>query len=147
MGGIPDAFETEHARLRTLLPAAEVLHTGGTSVPGALTRGDLDIHVRVAAADFAPACQRLSRAYASYRQEMWTDEFATFVRPNAEVETGVALTAVGGEHDRRFLSAWSKLRRDPQLLAAYNELKEACDGAASEDLYQAAKSAFFDRLA
>ena len=58
----------------------------------------------------------------------------------------MALTAVGGEHDRRFLIAWRRLRSDPQLLAEYNALKEAHDGAADDDSYRAAKCAFFDRL-
>jgi GrpB-like predicted nucleotidyltransferase (UPF0157 family) len=143
--GIEVAFECERARLLALLPAAEVLYTGGTSIPGALTRGDLDVHVRVAPADFVSALDKLSRAYASYRRETWTDEFATFVRADAEADTGVALTAVGGEHDGRFLIAWWRLRSDPQLLAEYNALKEAHDGA-TEDLYRVAKCAFFDRL-
>jgi GrpB-like predicted nucleotidyltransferase (UPF0157 family) len=144
--GIEDAFERERARLLALLPAAEVLHTGGTSIPDALTRGDLDVHVRVAPADFVPARDKLSRAYTSYNRETWTDEFATFVRTDAEVDIGVALTAVDGEHDRRFLSAWRRLRSDPQLLKEYNALKEAHDGATDDDLYRVAKSAFFDRL-
>jgi GrpB-like predicted nucleotidyltransferase (UPF0157 family) len=144
--GIKDAFERERARLVALLPTAEVLHTGGTSIPRALTRGDLDIHVRVAPADFASARGKLSGAYASYSRETWTDEFATFVRADAELDTGVALTAVGGEHDLRFLTAWRRLRSDPQLLAEYNALKEAHDGGSDDRLYRAAKCAFFDRL-
>ena len=123
-----------------------MLHTGGTSIPDALTRGDLDIHVRVAPADFVAARDVLARAYTTYSPEMWTAQFATFVREDAEVDTGVALTAVGGEHDRRFLTAWRKLRSDSQLLEEYNALKEAHDGAEEDDLYRAAKSAFFDRL-
>jgi GrpB-like predicted nucleotidyltransferase (UPF0157 family) len=144
--GIEDAFECERARLLALLPAAEVLHTGGTSIPSALTRGDLDVQVRVAPADFVSARDKLSGAYASYQPETWTDEFATFVRADAQVDTGVALTAVGGEHDRRFLIAWRRLRSDPHLLADYNALKEAHAGSTDDDLYRAAKSAFFDRL-
>ena len=144
--GIEEAFEGERARLLALLPTAEVLHTGGTSIPHALTRGDLDVHVRVAPADFVSARDKLSRAYASYSPETWTDEFATFVRADPEVDTGVALTAVDGEHDRRFLFAWRRLRSDPQLLREYNALKEAHVGATDDELYRAAKSAFFDRL-
>jgi GrpB-like predicted nucleotidyltransferase (UPF0157 family) len=71
---------------------------------------------------------------------------ATFIRADSEVDTGVALTAVGGEHDRPFLVAWRKLRSDPQLLTEYNALKEAHDRATDEGLYRAAKCAFFDRL-
>lgn len=48
-----------------------MLHTGATSVPAALTRGDLDIHVRVAPAEFSRARDALARVYASCRTEIW----------------------------------------------------------------------------
>jgi GrpB-like predicted nucleotidyltransferase (UPF0157 family) len=143
---IEQAFEDEQAQIRHLLPRAEVLHTGGTSVPGALTRGDLDIHVRVSADDFCEACDTLISVYVEYRPEMWTAEFVTFVAPNASIATGIALTAVGGEHDRRFLVAWERLKRDPLLLGKYNELKLEYEGAPDADSYKAAKSAFFTAL-
>jgi GrpB-like predicted nucleotidyltransferase (UPF0157 family) len=64
------AFEAERAKIQALLPEAEVLHTGATSVGGALTRGDLDIHVRVSPDDFSRACDVLAYAYASRRTDM-----------------------------------------------------------------------------
>jgi hypothetical protein len=48
--GIARAFKDEQAEILSLLPHAEVLHRGATSVSAALTRGDLDIHVRVSSA-------------------------------------------------------------------------------------------------
>ncbi|MDQ3766249.1 MAG: hypothetical protein M3346_02780, partial [Actinomycetota bacterium] len=56
--------------------------------------------------DFREALDALRSLFIEYRPEMWTAEFATFVVPNEKVETGVALTAVGGEHDQRFVMAW-----------------------------------------
>jgi GrpB-like predicted nucleotidyltransferase (UPF0157 family) len=42
-------FDATSEQLTALLPpSSEVLHIGATSVPGALTGGDLDIVVRVA---------------------------------------------------------------------------------------------------
>ena len=38
-----------NASLRPLLPTAEIEHIGATAIPGALTKGDLDVMVRVAA--------------------------------------------------------------------------------------------------
>jgi hypothetical protein len=78
---------------------------------------------------------------------MWTGEFATFVAPHAPVATGVALTAVGGEHDRRFLVGWERLKREPLLLEQYNALKLEYEGAPDADSYETAKSAFFSVLA
>jgi GrpB-like predicted nucleotidyltransferase (UPF0157 family) len=144
---IEKAFEDEQEKIQRLLPRAEVLHTGGTSVPDALTRGDLDIHVRVLADDFCAARDAFVSVYVTYHPEMWTGEFAAFVAPHALVATGVALTAVGGEHDRRFLVGWQRLKREPLLLEEYNALKLEYERTPDAHSYEAAKSAFFSVLA
>ncbi len=77
---------------------------------------------------------------------MWTSEFAAFVVPHKSIPTGVALTAIGGEHDQRFLLAWDRLSREPRLLEELNALKlsyEKTDDAAS---YESAKSVFFSAI-
>ena len=86
-------------------------------------------------------------SYAAHCPEMWTAEFATFVEPNAPIATGIALTSLGGEHDRRFVVGWERLKREPLLLEAYNALKREYEGAPDADSYQSAKSAFFSALA
>lgn len=144
---IETSFHEEREKLERLLPGAEVLHTGATSVPAALTRGDLDIHVRVSADGFPQARDKLAVVYTSYRSDMWTAGFAAFVSPASQIATGVALTAVGGEHDRRFVVAWDRLKRNPQLLDEYNALKVKYEGSPDADSYEAAKSAFFSALA
>jgi len=123
-----------------------VLHTGGTSVAAALTRGDLDIHVRVSPDDFPRACDALAQAYTRHRPDIWTAGFATFVAEDTAIPTGVALTAIGDEHDQRFVVAWDSLRRDPQLLAKYNALKLKHEHAPDATSYEAEKSAFFSAL-
>ena len=74
---------------------AQLQLTGGSSVPGALTGGDVDLHLRVEPAAFRATVHRL--------------------------------------------------RADPALLAAYNAMKREHDSP-DEPAYEAAKSAFFDRL-
>jgi hypothetical protein len=76
-------------------------------------------------------------SYAAHCPEMWT----------AEIATGIALTSLGGEHDRRFVVGWERLKREPLLLEAYNALKREYEGAPDADSYQSAKSAFFSALA
>ena len=123
-----------------------MLHTGATSVAGALTRGDLDIHVRVSPDDFSRARDTLAHTYAGYRTDMWTAGFATFVAADTAIPTGVALTAIGDEHDQRFVGGWDRLRSDPRLLAEYNALKLNYEDAPDATSYEAAKSAFFSAL-
>ncbi len=126
-------------QLAPLLPAHELVLTGGTSVPGALTKGDVDLHLRVEAADFAATVAVLRGLYPVVHPEIWQDTLATFAVP-ASLPTGVAVTPIGSAHDERFRRGWDRVRSDPLLLAEYNALKTAGGD------YEARKSAFFDRL-
>ena len=141
-------LERERARLASLLalvPRTELVLTGASSHPELLTAGDIDLHLRVPPGAWADAVAMLSATYAVVLPEIWQDGFATFEVTDAEPPVGIAATAIGGEHDRRFRSGWARLAADPAHRAAYNELKRAHEGG-DEAAYLAAKSAFFDRL-
>ncbi len=137
-------LEAERERLARLVPTGELSLTGASSVPGALTRGDVDLHLRVRAQDFRAAVAVLADVYAVVHPEIWTSTLATFA-VDAPIPAGVAVTPIGSEHDLRFTRAWSLLASRPELLRAYNEMKLAHAGRPVAD-YEAAKSAFFSRL-
>jgi GrpB-like predicted nucleotidyltransferase (UPF0157 family) len=118
--------------------------TGGSSLPGALTKGDIDLHLRVAPTDFDPVVAVLTRLYRRASPEAWADTLAVFdVDQPLPRPTGIAVTPVGSVHDRRFRTTWQVLRRDPRLLERYNALKRAASGT---DDYEEAKSAFFTEV-
>ncbi|TDN90809.1 GrpB family protein [Microbacterium sp. BK668] len=112
---------------------------GGSSLPGLVTKGDIDLHLRVRPADFEAATRRLPPRYRPVHLEIWTEAFATFERDGAP-PIGVALTVLGSEHDRRFVRSWQRMAVDAAARAAYNAVKRA--GGDVED----AKSRFFDAL-
>ncbi len=130
----------ERARLAPLLPPHELRHTGGSSVPGALTRGDVDLHLRVAPADFAVTVSRLRGVYPVVHPGIWQATLATFTVP-AALPAGLAVTPAGSVHDVRFTRCWQLLAAEPVLLAEYNAMKRAAG-----DDYEQRKSEFFDRL-
>lgn len=121
----------------------ELVLTGGASVPGALTKGDIDLHLRVAPDAFRDVVARLRVAYPVASPLSWAATLAVFELPGRR-PTGLAVTPVGSEHDRRFSLAWRLLRDDPQLLAEYNALKWGSPGTGD---YERRKSAFFSALA
>ena len=127
------------ARLAPLLPPHELILTGGSSVPGALTKGDVDLHLRVAPEDFAGTVGILRGLYQVVHPEIWQATLATFA-VEADLPTGLAVTPAGSEHDVRFRRTWQLLAADPDRLAEYNAVKLGGGD------YEAAKSAFFDRL-
>ena len=114
---------------------------GGSSVVGALTKGDVDLHLRVEAALFDEAVARCKRMFSVVHPEIWCATLATFDVP-ADLPTGLAVTPLGSEHDVRFWRVWRLLASDSALVTEYNSVKR--DAAADE--YESRKSAFFDRV-
>ena len=138
------AFREHHARLVALLPWADVQHVGSTAVPGARTKGDLDIQVRVPPERFAESEAVLARHYARNTLSERTDEFSAFQDETLEVPLGVQLTAMDGPHDI-FARARDLLRADPARVAEYDALKARWEGGDME-AYREEKGAFFERL-
>ena len=136
------AFAEHASRIRARIPNVEVRHTGGTSIPGVLTTGDVDLHVRTDAASFESAREVLSELYEPYHLDAWHSEGAFFFDPGAEPAVEVALTVVGSLDDLHHGEAWRRIAADPDLIEAYNALKRAHEGGAVGD-YRAAKRAFF----
>jgi GrpB-like predicted nucleotidyltransferase (UPF0157 family) len=72
------AFAEHERRIRTRLASIEVRHTGGTSVPGVLTSGDVDLHVRAEKQTFASARDVLCELYEPLYPDAWHDDSAYF---------------------------------------------------------------------
>jgi GrpB-like predicted nucleotidyltransferase (UPF0157 family) len=134
-------FERVKEELQTVLPAtAEVLHVGATAVPGCLTKGDLDIVVRVEHRAFQAVEDLLATRFPRNPGSTRTDEFASFEDECCTPHLGIQLTTKGGAFDMFHLFA-AALCADPALVHRYNALKLAHDGQ-SMDSYRAAKDAF-----
>lgn len=134
-------FAETVATLRPLLPeTTEIHHVGATAVPGCLTKGDLDIVVRVAPEDFTAADQALALRYARNTGSVRTRDFSAFETPDAEPPLGIQLAAKGGDHDFFHLFV-ARLRAEPDLVARYNALKRRFEGQPME-IYREAKSDF-----
>lgn len=140
------AFDRHRRRVLRLLPGAEVEHVGSTAVPGALTKGDVDVLVRVAAADFATAVKVLGDHYSVHQPHNWTSSLASFKDPTAhEPPVGIQLVIAGSAEDAFFGPFRDALIREPALLAEYNQLKRSLDGA-DYDGYTEAKGEFVERV-
>jgi GrpB-like predicted nucleotidyltransferase (UPF0157 family) len=96
---IQRAFEDHQRRLQRLLPEADIQHIGGTSVPGSLTKGDLDIQIRVTQSGFAAAEKAISENYSRNDGSICTANFASFKDDSLSPPLGIQLTAIGSECD------------------------------------------------
>lgn len=123
------------------VPGALLL-VGGTSVAGALTKGDIDLHLRVPASHYDDAVAALRTLHQVVHPGIWSASLATF-HIVADVEAGLAVTPEGSEHDVRFTRTLQILRERSDLVEEYNRVKQTYAGSAE---YEAQKSDFFDRV-
>lgn len=136
------AYAEHERRIRERLPDVEIRHTGGTSIPGMLTTGDVDLHVRTDKQAFEAARHVLHELYEPLHPEAWHSEGAFFVAADSQPPVEVALTAIGSLDDLHHGEAWQRIAADPELIERYNALKRAHGGGSGDD-YRAAKRDFF----
>jgi GrpB-like predicted nucleotidyltransferase (UPF0157 family) len=132
------------ARLQHLLPHADIQHIGSTAIPGRLTKGDVDLVVRVAPARFAESEQLLAAHYARNEGSDRTPDFAAFKDDNAELPLGIQLAAISGSCDD-FVRFRNLLRARPSLAYQYDAIKRQFNGRGMDE-YRAAKGEFVERV-
>ncbi|HEU0303302.1 MAG TPA: GrpB family protein [Gaiellaceae bacterium] len=138
-------FAAHASRIRARLPRVEVRHHGGTSLPGLLTQGDVDLHVRAARREFEPARDALGEFYEPLFPGEWDSDVAYFRAPDSQPPVEVVLTVIASLDDRYHHDAWQLIAADPALADRYNALKRRLEGSALDD-YKAAKRDFFREL-
>ncbi|MGE0629230.1 MAG: GrpB family protein [Hyphomicrobiaceae bacterium] len=138
-------FDVVSISLAAVLPrSADIRHIGATAVPGCLTKGDLDVVVRVPAADFDAADALLASRFARNEGSVRTDAFSAFEDAGCHPHLGIQLVAVDGPLDEfhRFVEA---LLKSSALVDEYNTLKRRYVGVEMET-YRAAKGAFVEKV-
>jgi GrpB-like predicted nucleotidyltransferase (UPF0157 family) len=137
---VSELFDAVHAYLSGLLPEADIQHVGSTAIPGSLTKGDLDIQVRVCSEAFDTARNVLTQHYKVNAGGFVADDAISFEDYGTEPPHGVHLTVVDGSCDIqwRFRDA---LIASSELAAAYDALKRSFDGESMAD-YRNAKDEF-----
>jgi GrpB-like predicted nucleotidyltransferase (UPF0157 family) len=136
---------TAAASIERLLGAVKIDHIGATAIPGALTKGDVDVLVRVPREDFPPAVAACKERYAIHQLENWNNDFASFKDEiTFSLPLGIQLVVQDSGADFfRYLR--DRLRADPRLLTEYNQLKTRHQGGKPE-AYWRAKNRFFERV-
>ena len=142
--GVSRRFMRLKGELEALIPGADIQHVGSTAVPGSLTKGDLDVQVRVEAARYHMAKERLSDIYHVNVGGFAADDSVSFEDNTGRPAVGIHLTVIGGTADiqwrfRDLLIASESLRGE------YDELKRQFEGK-SMARYREAKERFVTRV-
>lgn len=130
--------------IEQLILSADVQHVGSTAIPDSLTKGDLDIQVRVPADQFPLAIQALSARYEINDGSDATDCFRSYKDDAADPPLGVQLTISHSEMDF-FWKFREVLNMNKSYRNKYDELKRQFHGA-DMVVYRKAKNDFFEWL-
>lgn len=127
-------------KISAVLPSAQIEHIGSSSVPGAISKGDLDIYVGVDPQVHERAVLALiDCGYKEKLDTLRTHELCMLV---AQEDIALQVVAAGSQYEF-FLSFRDLLRSKPDLVKKYNELKLSCIGF-SEEQYRIVKSRFIE---
>jgi len=138
-------FEVQKVRIVQLLPNADVQHIGSTSIPNSITKGDLDLVIRVPREEFKQATEELQSIYDINQSENWSDKFASFKdEKNLGIDFGAQLVIKGSKSDD-FIKLRDILLKNPNLVEELNAIKIKYEGKSMVD-YRKEKADFFQKL-
>lgn len=137
-------FEMVQSQVLTLLPTADVQHVGSTAIPGSLTKGDLDVQVRVTAPEYSAAKAQLSKVYSVNIGGFAADDATSFEDCSSRPTLGIHLTVIGGSVDTQWKFR-DLLAASPALREQYDQLKRQFEGQSMEE-YRSAKAEFVSRV-
>ena len=125
------------AQLAALLPRAEFHHIGATAIPGAVTKGDVDVLLRVDASEFPYAVDCLRQRFAIKQEKNWTAAFASFGDDSSfPFPLGIQLVVKESDADI-FLFLHEYLSSDADRLAEYNRIKEKAAPLGADEYWKA----------
>jgi GrpB-like predicted nucleotidyltransferase (UPF0157 family) len=139
-----EVFLKERKRILRVLPSADIQHIGSTAIPGSLTKGDLDIQVRVKQKDFEKAQNALSKIYKPNKGNPPTKTYASFKDNDTKIPLGVQLTIIGSKEDD-FTALRDILVSNKKYLEKYNALKNQYQGKPIKE-YRKAKGKFVEKI-
>ncbi len=137
-------FEEQKKEILAKLPYAEVHHIGSTTIPGSITKGDLDVNVRVEKKDFNTAIESMKQMYDINQPENWRGGFASFQTDTLEIDFGAQLTIIDSEEDV-FLRNKAVLQSHPELVEKLNQIKLKYEGKLMT-AYRKEKYEFFKQI-
>ena len=126
-------------------PTAKVEHVGSSAIPGAISKGDLDICVLVAPELHAEAVAALqSTGYTIKVDTLRTSELCMLESPRRDFDVALQVVVEGSKFEF-FMHFRDSLRGNPGLVQKYNQLKfQYCNRPPNE--YREAKARFISSV-
>ncbi|MCY9861686.1 GrpB family protein [Vibrio coralliirubri] len=130
--------------IRTLIPNARVEHVGASSIPSAVSKGDLDIFVGIELGELEDVIGRLTTLGFNEKLDTLRTPELCMLESTSAHDVALQVVANGSEFEC-FLAFRDKLRVTPALVEQYNTLKMSCEGWSQEE-YREKKSVFIEHV-
>ena len=138
-------FESVRAEVNGLLPHARVEHVGASSVPGAISKGDVDVYVGVETHQHEAAiCTLEANGYVIKPDTLRTASLCMLVTDKHDCDVALQVVESGSKFEM-FLIFRDRLSTDEKLLGEYNRMKLESSGMDAED-YRLRKSKFIESV-
>lgn len=138
-------FSEVKTELALLLPGARIEPVGSSAIPGAHSKGDLDVCIFVEQHEFESTLLRLEAAgYTVKPDTLRTNQLCMLESTRPDISLALQLIEQGSEFEF-FVIFRDALRQDANLVSQYNALKLATSGL-GEQGYREAKSEFIRKV-
>ena len=139
-----ERFNHYQSKIQQLLSNVRVEHIGASSIPQAISKGDLDIFVGVETE--ALECTVKTLKQLGFVEKLDTLRTAHLCMLESAIGEDIALQVVAnGTEFECFLTFRDHLRANLDLVRQYNDLKLTCVGLTADD-YRAKKSLFIAQV-
>jgi GrpB-like predicted nucleotidyltransferase (UPF0157 family) len=138
-------FEKVRSLLLKELPGLRIEHIGASSVPGAVSKGDLDVLVGVAQYDFYNIRLALEKlGFQEKLNTLRTENLCMLFTEEFNHDVAIQLIVNGSEFEN-FITFRELLRSNKTILDKYNEIKRGAS-ILGEDEYRALKSKWVEEI-
>ena len=137
-------FEHYQSKIQALLPNAHIEHIGASSIPNAISKGDLDIYIAVTQAEFDEAISKLHTLNFQEKSEMLRTNQLCMLESLNHDDVAFQLIVKGSEFES-FIMFRDSLRQSTELVQQYNALKRQSVGLNMQD-YRQEKNVFIARV-
>ncbi|WP_039915133.1 GrpB family protein [Cellvibrio mixtus] len=136
-------FQKYKVSILNLIPHARVEHVGSSSIPGAISKGDLDVFVGVSPEKFNESIMLLKKL--GFREKLETLRAPALCMLESGIEDVALQVVANGSTFEFFIEFREKLKASAALLDQYNQLKLTCIDL-SDEQYRELKSEFIERV-
>ncbi|WP_085524234.1 GrpB family protein [Tuberibacillus sp. Marseille-P3662] len=139
-----EVFGKHFKFIKSNLPESQVYHVGSTAVEGSLTKGDVDIQIRVTQEAFSQARAFLMEHYDINKGSDQTSFFCAFEKEDEILPLGIQLTVKSSVVDN-FWKVTQYFKENPEYIDLYNQLKRKYQGKDMDD-YRKEKADFIEGI-